>query len=294
MLLPRPTRRAFTLIELLVVIAIIAILAAILFPVFAQAREMARKTSCLSNFKQANLGVLMYVQDYDETIPPVDTGSINGPGWGFGRPDYVWPELVQSYIKNWQVFRCPSDPHANDRELSVDPNGNPEMPNDPNHYYYWGSRTDIGFNYTFLSPWVVEPTPAGTYVGSHGQTIASINQPAGTLMTADTIWDMQGGQPTGAGNWVIEAPCIRDSNGASIVPVNYFYSYGGWQPSPPAAANWLMFGGMWPRHNKMVNISYCDGHAKSMSINAVTRGCDVKASHAGAAFDGDAYIWDLR
>src|SRR5947207_8058580 len=101
----RLTPRGFTLIELLVVIAIIAILAAILFPVFAQAREMARKTSCLSNFKQANLGLLQYIQDYDEMIVPSDTGSINGPGWGFGRPDYVWPELIQPYIKNWQIFR---------------------------------------------------------------------------------------------------------------------------------------------------------------------------------------------
>ena len=94
-------RRGFTLIELLVVIAIIAILAAILFPVFARAREKARQTSCLSNIKQAALGILMYAQDYDEKLvrhcyqPP----SVS---------NYPWPHAIQPYVKNTQMFRCPS------------------------------------------------------------------------------------------------------------------------------------------------------------------------------------------
>src|SRR5512144_498244 len=81
-------RRGFTLIELLVVIAIIAILAAILFPVFAQAREKARQISCLSNIKQIGLGVLMYAQDYDETYP-----------FAWGQTG-AWYESVDPYIKN--------------------------------------------------------------------------------------------------------------------------------------------------------------------------------------------------
>src|SRR3979409_1025464 len=97
-------RRGFTLIELLVVIAIIAILAAILFPVFAQAREKARQTSCLSNTKQMMLGVKMYTQDYDETslwrwyMP-----NTNGTGTNF-----CWEEVVLPYIKNQDIFICPS------------------------------------------------------------------------------------------------------------------------------------------------------------------------------------------
>ncbi len=92
--------RAFTLIELLVVIAIIAILAAILFPVFAQARESARQTSCLSNMKQIGVGLMMYEQDYDEQYPPSQIGT--------GTAIVSWPTLMFPYIKNEQVFVCPS------------------------------------------------------------------------------------------------------------------------------------------------------------------------------------------
>jgi prepilin-type N-terminal cleavage/methylation domain-containing protein len=91
----------FTLIELLVVIAIIAILAAILFPVFAQAREKARQTSCLSNSKQLALATLMYVQDYDETFPM--SIYVQAPNTGFSVYDAIAP-----YLKNVEILQCPS------------------------------------------------------------------------------------------------------------------------------------------------------------------------------------------
>ncbi len=97
-------RRGFTLIELLVVIAIIAILAAILFPVFAKAREKARQTSCLSNAKQLALGLYMYVQDYDEVLPYCFS-SDGYPGYTWYR---YWYEQAEPYIKNTQIFSCPS------------------------------------------------------------------------------------------------------------------------------------------------------------------------------------------
>lgn len=98
--------RGFTLIELLVVIAIIAILAAILFPVFAQAREKARAISCLSNGKQIGLAFRMYAQDFDE----VNVGSYSYPNtWG-ECPMFIWADLIHPYIKNTQLFGCPTVP----------------------------------------------------------------------------------------------------------------------------------------------------------------------------------------
>jgi prepilin-type N-terminal cleavage/methylation domain-containing protein/prepilin-type processing-associated H-X9-DG protein len=91
-------RRAFTLIELLVVVAIIGILAAILFPVFARARENARRASCQSNVKQILLGIMQYTQDHDERYMPMYTTS----------PSEYWPQMVAPYLKSTQIYNCPS------------------------------------------------------------------------------------------------------------------------------------------------------------------------------------------
>jgi prepilin-type N-terminal cleavage/methylation domain-containing protein/prepilin-type processing-associated H-X9-DG protein len=98
-------RRGFTLIELLVVIAIIAILAAILFPVFAKAREKARQSSCLSNIKQIGLGVLAYAQDNDEALPNSYNWVYGGSNW----PIIKWDPPLVPYVKSLQIFVCPSD-----------------------------------------------------------------------------------------------------------------------------------------------------------------------------------------
>lgn len=111
-------RKGFTLIELLVVIAIIAILAAILFPVFAQAREKARATSCLSNCKQIGTGLQLYIDDYDETLPLLFTSQVVAGGAvdnvqiiSYGTPDqgsWSWYHMIYPYIKNPSCMQCPS------------------------------------------------------------------------------------------------------------------------------------------------------------------------------------------
>jgi len=131
-LLNNQLQAGFTLIELLVVIAIISVLAAILFPVFARARENARRTSCLSNLKQIGLGIMQYTQDYDEKMPPAiwATDSYHGTGYvkqvnssmpgakfkvgniavtGVPTDNYVtWMDVIYPYVKSTQVFICPS------------------------------------------------------------------------------------------------------------------------------------------------------------------------------------------
>lgn len=122
----RERKSAFTLIELLVVIAIISILASILFPVFARARENARRTTCLSNLKQINLGMMQYTQDNDERYPVyvyfnttetpgvVSPGPANGGQWYPSSTStyWFWQNMIYPYVKSVQVFICPSSPIA--------------------------------------------------------------------------------------------------------------------------------------------------------------------------------------
>lgn len=166
------TRRGFTLIELLVVIAIIAILAAILFPVFAKAREKARQTSCLSNMRQLNTAFLSYGQDYDEKLPGMPFGQAK-PGGGSYWPWELWPTVpagaptegwarvytvaLQPYMKNMQLLQCPSDSEG-DRW-----SGGGGMSYGYNEYMY-----NSGYGYVKLG---ATPRPSQTLI--HTETFAS-------------------------------------------------------------------------------------------------------------------------
>ncbi len=158
-------RRGFTLIELLVVIAIIAILAAILFPVFARAREKARQTSCLSNIKQVQLAILMYVGDYDETFCLGNNSMADGT-W------IKWYALMEPYLKNTQILTCPS-------RASVTPgigwniSGGNEASNVDTGLYH-----NNGMGYHFVSP--NEDTPTGSRLN-----LANIDEPAETINIGD-------------------------------------------------------------------------------------------------------------
>jgi prepilin-type N-terminal cleavage/methylation domain-containing protein/prepilin-type processing-associated H-X9-DG protein len=161
-------KKAFTLIELLVVIAIIAILAAILFPVFARAREKARTSSCQSNLKQLGLAVHQYLADYDEKFPyawfDVDRDGNLSAG------DYTWRAVLLPYVKNRQIYVCPSDPGQNSFVYDTD-----EIDVDPPA----GART-AGYAWNSVHWMSGSPTPPG------GQPDAAVVDPAGTILITDS------------------------------------------------------------------------------------------------------------
>ncbi len=162
-------RTGFTLIELLVVIAIIAILAAILFPVFARAREKARQNSCLSNVKQLTLGIMRYTSDYDETYPRGLAGE--GGGWNTGP---TWRVAIYPYIKNAQIFRCPSQKLTmSSTTLDDVPGSNPVTKFIAN---YVGNIGDNGICW-----W-----PGGApMLGTRGRTEAEMERPAEVILLTE-------------------------------------------------------------------------------------------------------------
>jgi prepilin-type N-terminal cleavage/methylation domain-containing protein len=189
-------RSGFTLIELLIVIAIIALLAAILFPVFARARENARRISCVSNLKQMGLGVQMYVQDYDGAYPMMSSPSATTPRTRWA--DYIFP-----YVKSEELFICPSL----DKKRLNDSNGGKKWAHNQNSFY-----GGYGYNYQYLGnsrfPWVARETviqaPAETVAIADTSGAApdqdSITQKAGVYtidppLTSGTLH----GKPTGSG-----------------------------------------------------------------------------------------------
>jgi prepilin-type N-terminal cleavage/methylation domain-containing protein/prepilin-type processing-associated H-X9-DG protein len=149
----------FTLIELLVVIAIIAILAAILFPVFAQAREQARMSACQSNFKQYSTAWMMYGQDYDSTFPIFRSAMPWKPG---ELPYTTWDLLLQTYIKNFGVSRCPSDPYP--------------------AFFEFKDGTKIWRSYTAPRNILWNPDNGNPRGGLYPMKLATVQQPAGTLL----------------------------------------------------------------------------------------------------------------
>lgn len=153
----RRRREAFTLIELLVVIAIIAILAAILFPVFGRARENARRASCQSNLKQIGLGVMQYVQDYDEKYPLQERAdqancyaltpgtACNNGGSDVSTINWIWS--THPYVKSWQLFRCPSATSASLLQNALAGNRDP-FGNNNNSYNVNGVIVGNGYDGT--------------------------------------------------------------------------------------------------------------------------------------------------
>jgi prepilin-type N-terminal cleavage/methylation domain-containing protein/prepilin-type processing-associated H-X9-DG protein len=225
--------RAFTLIELLVVIAIIAILAAILFPVFAQAREKARGAACLSNTKQIGLAISMYAQDYDERLPMGGNAAPTKPN--------RWYDWIKAYQTSRGIDVCPSAPGQT-----------------PQDYGVGGYGCDI--NVMGWGAYPTQPTPPG-------RALAEITAPAKTFVVSDCsqctkdvigkdpdTWNSYINQKSPSCDWQVTPPGAWDSN--SYTPYNSFDGWGNEARRPM------------PRHNNGLNVVYADGHSKWSRLSA--------------------------
>jgi len=248
--------RGFTLIELLVVIAIIAILAAILFPVFAQAKQAAKKTSALSNTKQLNLGIVMYVGDYDDMYPEAVLGGCTNEAT---PNNSLWSRTVYAYVKNKGVFRDPTSEYnwAGFRfassvaapELGLQPYDTPcgttgtagnrgdvrtqSIGLNRQFYSYFICGTDTGQIGCSLPLWEPVPTPAGC--GAYYTNASRITEVANFVILAPTTPDCNSGQ----------IPYVS----CNIDPIN---AKGGWAS-------------MSSRQGEGMSLAFADGHAKFYS-----------------------------
>jgi len=269
---------AFTLIELLVVIAIIAILAAILFPVFAQAREKARAISCLSNEKQIGLGIIMYQQDYDEKNP----GGLNGYGGGSGYAGQIYP-----YVKNVGVFKCPSD-STNFSADGAQAGG------------WHSSSLAINANTSLMSPQCPINNWACCNLTADSVSIAKYGSPAKTVLLFEVANSIDynieteinyfdgnppgtasycGGSPAGNGLGGAFSPNGYHGEGQAGTPNDGFIKYAtGWMNGSTAdLGSFLSKDG---RHSLGANYVMADGHAKFFRGNGISPGPDAPADNA--------------
>jgi prepilin-type N-terminal cleavage/methylation domain-containing protein/prepilin-type processing-associated H-X9-DG protein len=238
-------RRAFTLIELLVVIAIIAILAAILFPVFAKAREKARQTACLSNLKQLGLAVAQYTADNNEKYPILNNWATT--------PNKEWMPAIFPYVKSGGVYSCPDD--SSTQPIDYGGAGNRAQAFPYHNSYLWNVQTPNGAASVSISTLTINSVikPATTVLLCDGSSVLSPNAPYVTESS-----------PQKQAAWMLADPSSGNENDTWSI---------GQIPDSQCSSSWnyeICLGTAGPslRHTGQTDILFMDGHVKAMHPGA--------------------------
>ncbi|RYG34963.1 prepilin-type N-terminal cleavage/methylation domain-containing protein [bacterium] len=300
------SRRAFTLTELLAVMAILAVLSGVLYPVFASSREAAKKASCLTRFRQASRGMMLYGGDYDDMLVPVNH-RLEGPA--NSTNDRTWVQLLLPYAKSFDNFTCPSD-HTRD-QLDATYDDDLVVGDMDSRYYTASQRSNLGYNFLNLAPIVRD---RGVWT-ARPKASTIISQPSSTLLFVDSVWDRtESGQPIGGGSWLVVPPCrfvsseaiagglppgnpgsspVMDAfTGLTGMAAEVFTVGPGW--ATDVASSRLRYGGAWPWHRGRLTVAMLDGSVRSELPAHLGQGCDVAPNWSGLVKDLNAYVWDAR
>lgn len=285
------SRIGFTLIELLTVAAIVLVLAAVAFPVFRASVESAQKAVCLSNFRQAYMATVLYTEDYSEVVMPV---NYHPAGEASSKNDRTWVQMVLPYASSYTIFRCPAD--KSPRPTGETVFDQDLVPGDVYSRYYTDSmRTNLGFNYLYLSPIVYEN---GGWV-SVPRPLSAVENLGEMLLFVDSVWDLDAsGNPAGGGNWLVIPPCRYAQTPRAIVDTfglvgkEVYARSAGWAVGDKRSS--LQYGGAWPRHSGRLTVVRTDGSASLALVDELTSGCEVKENWSGYIRRSGEYIWDTR
>jgi prepilin-type processing-associated H-X9-DG protein len=234
-------QRGFTLLEIFVIFCIVAILAAIILPIFAPPRERAKQVSCLSNHKQLALGIMMYAEDYDKNLPM--TANMSTPD------KTLWTQAIYPYVKNKSAFICPQAKRTN-------------------AFLLWTSDTPTSL---YADSWErrdyasIGLTSQLLFNGGLPNTVMSLNaleDRANTVLLADTQ------------NVEIGRPRTGYQSGFLFDP-SYLSSYKGYEYMPPPVATLenpiVAQGAIMARHNKQVPLGFADGHVKMLNVEIINK-----------------------
>jgi len=267
--------RGFTIIELLVVIALLALLAAILFPVLAAAREMGRRAACSNSHRQLGAALLLYAQDYDETFPPALYEVARHEQYP------AWPVLTEPYSRgNRRLTLCPSLGTGGSSWAYADdsPGNGPFYLAPPPAAPRWARFSQIGFNWVYLSPVRYDPASAAEHRPPDNTplptTLPEITAPAQTVMLTDSAYWADAGVPWGTHRGPVGYLVVDPPRAAGLTKTVYWF--GGWKG--PYGGPEGPYGRVGVRHHDGTLVTWVDGHTTWTRIERL----------------GDDALWDLH